>query len=83
MCNNLEFVNRSGNSFPIHETGSNTFHDVQARWNAPWDATISLGVNNVFGREGQRLFTGPSSGYSYCGGFVVGRCAYMKYQQRF
>lgn len=82
-CSNPDFVNRSGNTFPINETGSNTFHDVQARWNAPWNATISIGVNNVLGREGQRLFTGPSSGYSYYGGFDFGRFAYMKYQQRF
>ena len=83
MCSNPGFVNRSGNTFPIHETGSNTFHDVQVRMDVPWEATISVGVNNVFDREGQVLFTGPSSGYSYYGGFDIGRFAYMKYQQRF
>ena len=83
MCNNLDFVNRNGSSFPIHETGSNTFHDVQVRMNVPWDATIAVGVNNVFGREGQVMFTAPSSGFSYYGGFDIGRFTYMKYQQRF
>lgn len=77
------FVNFSGNAYPIHETGSNTFHDVQFRMDVPWNATVALGVNNVFDREGQVLFTGPSSEYSYYGGFDFGRFAYMKYQQRF
>jgi len=82
-CSDPDFVNRSGNTYPINQTGSNTFHDVQVRMNVPWNATVSLGVNNVFDREGQVLFSGPSSGYSYYGGFDFGRFAYMKYQQRF
>jgi iron complex outermembrane receptor protein len=31
--------------------GSVTFHDVQARYSLPWDATVSIGANNVFGRQ--------------------------------
>ena len=29
------FVNFSGSAYPIHETGSNTFHDVQFRMDVP------------------------------------------------
>ncbi|NZA25850.1 TonB-dependent receptor [Luteimonas sp. SJ-92] len=82
-CNRPDYIDHEGNTFPLNRTGSNTFNDVQVRWQAPWDATISVGVNNVFDREGPVLYTGPSSGYSYYGGFDIGRFTYMKYQQRF
>lgn len=83
MCNNPDYVDFQGNEFPIHETGSNTFNDVQVRWKAPWNATISVGVNNVFDRVGPVLYTAPNSGFAYYGGFDIGRFTYMKYQQRF
>ena len=25
---------------PLRKTGCNTFHDLQVRWKAPWDATM-------------------------------------------
>ncbi|MCD9006250.1 TonB-dependent receptor [Luteimonas sp. XNQY3] len=68
---------------PLNQTGSNTFNDVQVRYRAPWNATISLGANNVFDRQGQVLYSQPNSQYSYYGGFDIGRMVYMKYQQRF
>ncbi|TDK29588.1 TonB-dependent receptor [Luteimonas terrae] len=83
MCNNPDYVDFQGNEFPINKTGSNTFNDVQVRWRAPWNATISVGVNNVFDRVGPVLYTQPNSGFSYYGGFDIGRFTYMKYQQRF
>ncbi len=36
-------------------TGSVTFNDVQARWEAPWNATIAVGANNVFAKYGRSL----------------------------
>jgi iron complex outermembrane receptor protein len=63
--------------------GSNTFNDVQLRWNAPWNATVSVGANNVFDRVGPVMYTQPSSNVSYYGGFDIGRFFYAKYNQRF
>ena len=83
ICSNQDFVDRDGVAYGINELGSNTFNDVQVRWRAPWNATISLGVNNVFDREGQYVYAQPASGFSYYGGFDIGRFTYMKYQQRF
>ncbi|MCD9030818.1 TonB-dependent receptor [Luteimonas sp. Y-2-2-4F] len=82
-CTDPDYINYLGNRVPQNYSGSNTFNDVQVRWQAPWNATISVGVNNVFDREGQVLFTQPNSGFSYYSGFDFGRFAYMKYQQRF
>ena len=72
-----------GNNVPLNELGSTTFHDVQVRWNAPWNATVSLGANNVFEKYASPNYDQPNSGYSYYGGFDIGRFVYMKYQQRF
>ncbi|CAG4969661.1 TonB-dependent receptor plug domain-containing protein [Lysobacter zhanggongensis] len=64
-------------------TGSNTFHDLQLNWQAPWNATVAVGANNVFDHAGPIMFTQPNSNYPYYGGFEIGRFVYMKYQQRF
>jgi iron complex outermembrane receptor protein len=72
-----------GNITPMNELGSNTFHDVQFRWNAPWNATVAVGANNVFEHYSAPNYDQPNSGYSYYGGFDIGRFVYMKYQQRF
>ncbi|MGZ0118607.1 TonB-dependent receptor plug domain-containing protein [Stenotrophomonas sp. IS26] len=63
--------------------GSVTFHDVQFRYNLPWDATVSVGANNVFQKYGPIMYSQPNSAFSYYGGYDIGRFMYMKYQQRF
>lgn len=68
---------------PLRSVGSNTFHDVQVRWDSPWDSTISVGANNVTNHRGPLMFSSPNNQYPYYGGFDIGRFVYMKYQQRF
>ncbi|WP_149195964.1 TonB-dependent receptor domain-containing protein [Luteimonas suaedae] len=83
-CSDPDYVAANpANSGPINRTGSVTFSDVQFRWTAPWNATISVGANNVFDRYGPPLYTQPNSNTNYYGGFDIGRFVYMKYQQRF
>lgn len=67
----------------VNYPGSNIFHDVQVRWHAPWDATFSLGVNNVFEHLGQQFYTQPNSNVSYNGEYDIGRFTYVRYQQNF
>ncbi len=64
-------------------TGSNTFHDLQVSWKAPWEATIALGANNVFNHRGPLMYSAPNSSFAYYGGFDIGRFIYMKYTQKF
>ena len=73
----------NGETDPLRHTGSNTFHDLQVSWKAPWDATIALGANNVFDHKGPLMYSAPNSAFAYYGGFDVGRFLYMKYTQRF
>ena len=68
---------------PVNRVGSNTFHDLQLRWNAPWNATVVLGANNVFDHVGPVMYTQPNANVSYQGQFDIGRFIYMRYQQRF
>ncbi|MBS0381244.1 MAG: TonB-dependent receptor [Proteobacteria bacterium] len=67
----------------LNQTGSNTFHDMQVRYTAPWKGTISFGVNNVFGHWAAPMYSNPNSQYSYYGGFDIGRFYYLRYNQRF
>lgn len=65
------------------EGRANTFHDLELRWNAPWEATVAIGANNVFDHVGPVLYSQPSANVPYSGQFDIGRFVYMKYQQRF
>jgi iron complex outermembrane recepter protein len=56
---------------------------VQVRWQAPWNATISIGANNVFNHLGPPMYTQPNANVSYHGEFDIGRFVYARYQQRF
>ncbi|MEO7200851.1 MAG: TonB-dependent receptor, partial [Dokdonella sp.] len=82
-CTDPDHIAVDGSADPIRRVGSNTFHDLQFRWTAPWDGTFSVGANNAFGHKGPIMFTNPSSQYPYYGGFDIGRFYYAKYQQRF
>ncbi|HEY0503100.1 MAG TPA: TonB-dependent receptor [Lysobacter sp.] len=85
-CSNPEFA--AANPSPaqaraINEHGSNTFHDLEFRWKAPWNATVAIGANNVFDHVGPVVYAQPNANVSYQGQFDIGRFIYMKYQQRF
>lgn len=66
-----------------NRTGSNTFNDLQFRYETPWNATLTVGANNVLDRVGPTLYSQPSANTSYYGGFDIGRFMYMRYTQRF
>lgn len=66
-----------------NRTGANTFHDLQVRWNAPWNGTFSVGANNLFGHEGPILYSAPNSQFLGYGGFDIGRFYYFRYNQNF
>ena len=81
-CNDPDRI-ANGEPDPLRRVGSNLFHDVQFTLDLPWNATASLGANNVGKHAGPIMFTQPVSNFAYYGGFDIGRFVYMKYQQRF
>ena len=83
-CTDPGFIAASAaQSRPVNKVGSITFNDVEFRWNAPWNATIAIGANNVFDREGPQFYSQPSANVMYHGQYDIGRFMYMKYQQKF
>jgi iron complex outermembrane receptor protein len=69
--------------YPLNRTGANAFHDLQVRWNAPWNGTVSVGANNLFNHAGPVLYSQPNSNFTYYGGFDIGRFYYLRYSQKF
>jgi iron complex outermembrane receptor protein len=82
-CSDPDHIDVYGAADPQNRTGSNTFHDLQFSIKLPWNATASLGANNITDHMGPIMFTAPNSNFPYYGGFDIGRFWYMKYQQRF
>jgi iron complex outermembrane recepter protein len=82
-CDTPDHLDVYGAADPLNHTGSNTFSDVQFSVKLPWNATASLGANNVFDHMGPQMYSQPNSSFAYYGGFDIGRFWYMKYQQRF
>lgn len=68
---------------PKNKVGSTTFNDLQLTYNTPWESKLSIGANNVFDKQGPIMYSGPSSTYSYYGGFDIGRQWYFRYSQSF
>ncbi|AXK73693.1 TonB-dependent receptor [Lysobacter sp. TY2-98] len=62
--------------------GGTTYHDVSVYWKAPWDAKVTVGVNNAFDKEPPLAFT------TFANSFdpqyeVPGRFFYLSYNQKF
>lgn len=62
--------------------GGTTYHDVSGYWNAPWNARITLGINNIGDKNPPVSFT------TFANSFdpqyeVPGRFYYLQYNQRF
>lgn len=56
---------------------------LQVRWQAPWNATVALGPNNVLDRTDPVLYGAPSANVFYNGKFDIGCSLYMTYSRRF
>jgi iron complex outermembrane receptor protein len=72
---------------PQTQVPSVTYSDVQVYWKAPWNATFSVGANNVFNRTPPYVYGAYASGsdtpYNYNASYDIGRYVYFRYQQKF
>ncbi len=80
---NYQAPDTLGRVVPQNEVGSATFNDLQFSWNAPWNARVAVGANNVFDRDPPIYYTRPNSGFAFYGGHDIGRFIYMRYTQKF
>ncbi|MPS35381.1 TonB-dependent receptor [Stenotrophomonas acidaminiphila] len=84
ICSDPNYFSPTANKvIPQNRLGATTFHDVQVSWQAPWNARIAIGANNVFNRVGPIMYSQAASNFSYYGGFDTGRFLYLKYNQKF
>lgn len=69
---------------PTTQVTSVTFNDLQVYWNTPWNATISLGANNVFNRVAPYFYngSGSDSSFAYNASYDLGRFVYVRYSQK-
>lgn len=51
ICNTPDWVNAEGETEASNFIGSTFYHDVSAAYSAPWDATVRVGVRNLFKKE--------------------------------
>ena len=67
--------------------GAIAYNDVSGRWNAPWNATFTIGVNNLFDKKPSPLYSAKDLGYNGAVGFDpeldIDRYIYVSYQQKF
>jgi iron complex outermembrane receptor protein len=87
-CGLPNYVSPGVGITPKRQVGAIAFNDLQVRWNAPWNATISVGANNVFNRQTPLFYTASSntignSGYVANPSYDIGRFWYVRYNQKF
>ena len=65
-----------------HHIGGTTYHDVSVYWNAPWNAKIAVGINNVFDKNPPIVLNAFANTFDpqY---EVPGQFFYMRYSQKF
>jgi len=86
LCSDPDRVISDGNGGSVaaaqNHVGATTYHDVSAYWSSPWNAKVTLGVNNVFDKDP------PRSVAAFANSFdqqyeVPGRFYYLRYTQKF
>lgn len=85
-CNEPNYTNPWIGTTGASSKGSVAFNDVQFRYKLPWNAAVSLGVNNLFNKRGPYYYnvTAAGSGSApYLPSFDVDRYFYMSYNQKF
>ncbi|WP_430389053.1 TonB-dependent receptor domain-containing protein [Dyella sp. 20L07] len=95
-CNNPN-ANLVQSPSGMNRQGGLAFNDLQLNWQAPWNARIAIGANDIFNRKAPLSYTGVFSvagplgptgtdGYSqypYNPQYDIGRVVYLKYEQKF
>ncbi|MCF5928849.1 TonB-dependent receptor, partial [Xanthomonas perforans] len=80
-CSDPNRVTADGAS-PRNHIGATTYHDIQVRYNTPWNATVSVGLNNAFDKDPPVAYSTSANRFDpqYD---LPGRYMYMQYRQRF
>ncbi len=82
LCSDADRRDADGPA-PRNRLGATTYHDVQARFNLPWNATIKMGMNNVFKKDPPISFEAFANSFDPQYDIPSSRYTYLEYQQRF
>ncbi len=65
-----------------HHIGATTYHDASVYWNAPWNAKVTLGINNIFDKNPPIVLNAFANTFDpqY---ELPGQFFYMRYSQKF
>nr|WP_228076693.1 TonB-dependent receptor [Lysobacter ciconiae] len=66
-----------------NKLGATTYHDIQARYELPWDGTVKLGVNNIFKKRAPTSFQTFANSFDPQYDIPDSQYLYMEYVQRF
>jgi iron complex outermembrane receptor protein len=82
LCSDRDHVGIGGQPDPQRKIASVTYTDLSAYWQSPWNARITVGVNNAFDRDPPLAYT------TFANSFdpqyeIPGRFFYMRYNQKF
>lgn len=75
--------NRTEDRVGVNRTGAYAVHDLNVSWNAPWDARISVGGRNIFGKEPPVLYNSFAHSFDAAYDLPGGAYWYMQYRQDF
>ena len=79
LCSNPNFDNLADG---WNKVGGVTYHDLSGSWEAPWDATVRVGVRNLFRKDPPFMLTPFANSFDQAYD-IPGRYYWMSYQQRF
>lgn len=82
-CNMPDYVAPDTGPNPLRRVGANTFHDASFRWMAPWNASVTIGVNNVFAHVPSVYYSKLQFFFGTYGDFDIDRTYYLRYTQKF
>ncbi|MDO1530220.1 TonB-dependent receptor [Fulvimonas sp. R45] len=85
-CNQPNYTNPWIGTTGASSKGSVAFNDAQFRYKLPWNASFSVGVNNIFNKKGPFYYDVTSYGSGsapYLSTFDIDRYFYVSYNQKF
>lgn len=77
------FVCNERNGDGLNHSGQYAVHDVQFGWKAPWDASVTIGARNAFGKEPPRLYNSFAHSFDAAYDIPGGAYWYASYRQDF
>lgn len=82
-CNQMNYEGKNWGT-GANRQGASVYHDVNFRYNAPWNASIQVGVNNLFDKKRPITYSVTNSSATYQDPALdLDRYFYVRYNQKF